>query len=128
MKLQKADFLFITVLFAGGFLLALLIYFPRSAEGAYVQIRINGDVTATYPLAKNYTETLHTTSGENTFTIHDGIVSMSGADCPDQVCVRTRQISHAGETIVCLPHKLVLEIVSAPNNNSPIDAITGGAP
>lgn len=48
----------------------------------------------------------------NICTIKDGIVSMTWADCPDQICVKTKEISKVGETIICLPHKVVLEIIS----------------
>lgn len=44
------------------------------------------------------------TSGES--------IRVSAADCQDQVCVRKSKISKAGETIVCLPHKLLIEIRS----------------
>ena len=37
---------------------------------------------------------------------------MKEADCPDQICVRHKAISKSGESIVCLPHKVVVEISS----------------
>ena len=39
-------------------------------------------------------------------------IRMVEADCGDQVCVRRGWASKNGETIVCLPHKLVIEIVA----------------
>ena len=42
--------------------------------------------------------------------VKDGKVSVTEADCPDKVCVNTGEISKSGDTIVCLPHKLVVEI------------------
>lgn len=47
---------------------------------------------------------------ENVIDIKDGKVSVTSATCPDQVCVNQGEISEDGETIVCLPHKLVIEI------------------
>lgn len=44
-------------------------------------------------------------------------IRVSAADCQDQVCVRKGQISKAGETIVCLPHKLLIEIRSNGGNS-----------
>ena len=35
---------------------------------------------------------------------------MLEADCPDQYCVEHAAIDKVNETIVCLPHKVVLEI------------------
>jgi hypothetical protein len=35
---------------------------------------------------------------------------MTQADCPDKLCVHQKAISATGETIVCLPNKVVVEI------------------
>ena len=32
-------------------------------------------------------------------------------NCPDKICVNHAAISKKGETIVCLPHKVVVEVV-----------------
>jgi len=38
-------------------------------------------------------------------------VYMESADCPNQICVHHSSISHKGETIICLPNRVVIEIV-----------------
>ena len=43
-------------------------------------------------------------------TKKDNAVYMSDADCPDKLCVHTGTIHKTGETIVCLPHRVVVEI------------------
>ena len=44
---------------------------------------------------------------------HDGDrVRIKEADCDDQICVRRGWATKNGETIVCLPHKLVIEVRS----------------
>jgi hypothetical protein len=48
----------------------------------------------------------------NTIEVRDNRIRIKGATCPDQVCVRTGFISKPGKTIVCLPHKVVIEIHS----------------
>ena len=37
-------------------------------------------------------------------------IAMVAANCQDQICVHSGWISKAGQTIVCLPHKLLIEI------------------
>lgn len=37
---------------------------------------------------------------------------MAHANCPDSLCVKQGEISEVGETIVCLPHRVLLEVVS----------------
>jgi hypothetical protein len=46
----------------------------------------------------------------NTIEVRDNQIRIKAATCSDQVCVLTGFISKPGETIVCLPHKLVIEI------------------
>jgi len=60
--------------------------------------------------------------GSNTVTVLNGRVCVSTADCPDLTCVRQGWISYEGESIVCLPHRL---IVTLRNGQSGPDAVTG---
>ena len=46
----------------------------------------------------------------NTLVIENGKADMISADCPDKLCVKQHAISSNGETIVCLPNKVVVEI------------------
>lgn len=46
----------------------------------------------------------------NLLSVTDGAVTMEAADCRDQICVRHKAISGKRENIICLPHKLVVEI------------------
>ena len=51
---------------------------------------------------------------------------MTEADCPDKICVNTGKISKIGETIVCLPHRVVVEIqgeVSQSDSDDSIDSV-----
>lgn len=46
----------------------------------------------------------------NLFAVTDGSVTMESADCRDQICVRHIPIENDRESIICLPHKLVVGI------------------
>jgi len=46
-----------------------------------------------------------------TLVINKGEVYMESADCPNQICVHHSRISRKGETIVCLPNRVVIEII-----------------
>ena len=48
--------------------------------------------------------------GECVLIIKEGEAYMQEADCPNQICVRHSPISHKGETIVCLPNRVIIEI------------------
>lgn len=47
----------------------------------------------------------------NLLTVSESGVSMEAADCPDRICVHHIPIKGGGESIICLPHKLVVEIL-----------------
>ncbi|MGN0721820.1 MAG: NusG domain II-containing protein, partial [Anaerovoracaceae bacterium] len=49
----------------------------------------------------------------NHITIKDGQVSMSYSTCRNQVCVNTGAISQTKDAIVCLPNRVVVEIISS---------------
>ncbi len=46
----------------------------------------------------------------NLLHIVNGTVTMEAADCKDQICVRHRPIAANRENIICLPHRMVVEI------------------
>ncbi len=52
----------------------------------------------------------------NTLLIKGGKADMIVADCPDQVCVKHTPVSKVGETIICLPNKVVITIESLDGN------------
>ncbi len=53
---------------------------------------------------------------ENTVVIEDGTVYMKQATCPDRICVKHSPISKNGETIVCLPNKVFVEVENDVDN------------
>lgn len=57
-----------------------------------------------------YTLTFEDESGSNTVSVEKGRIRMRSADCPDQVCVNQGWISDGAVPIVCLPHRLMVEI------------------
>ena len=125
MKKTRMDILFLAGLLILGLLLAGFVYLPHEENGSVVEVRVKGKVTATYPLSSNIEKTITTEDGDsNTFCIKDQKVTMTHASCPDQICVRTKGISKTGESIVCLPHQIVLAITSA-QTSPELDGISG---
>lgn len=48
--------------------------------------------------------------GTNTLQIKDGKAKVIWADCKNQICVNHKEIFKKGESIVCLPNKIIVEI------------------
>lgn len=104
------DVIFLTGLFLCGIVLTVGI-FAFSHTGQMVRITIDGAVYGTYPLGKNQRIPVEQ-DGEtiNVVLIEDGTARMEQATCPDGLCMRQGAISRERQTIVCLPHKLVVEV------------------
>lgn len=57
---------------------------------------------------------------EDITTQHDGVVikisqnkvSVVSSDCPDGICVKTKDAENVGDSIVCVPNKVSVKIVS----------------
>ena len=107
--IRKADIVLALALIAAGLLLSWVLSFHDSA-GDELKITADGKVFGTYSLFED--QTIHIVNGskENHVVIKDGSVHMSGASCSGQDCVRQHAISRSGETIVCLPNRVILEI------------------
>lgn len=60
----------------------------------------------------------------NKVVIQKNKISISEADCPDKVCMKTGPISNPGDTLVCLPHKLIIIIEGKSPSKNKIDATT----
>lgn len=48
--------------------------------------------------------------GHLTVIVRDGEVWVENADCPDKLCEKTGHIGRAGQSIVCLPHGIVITV------------------
>ncbi len=103
----------------------MLIYGNSNSNAesdALVVITIDGSLYKTLPLYEDLELTVPSENGINIVVIRDGSVWVSDADCPNQLCVDHHPISKTGEQIVCLPHKVVIEIIS--KEASEIDSIS----
>lgn len=88
----------------------LFVWKKLQKPGAYVDIMIDGKSVKTLQLDKDASYEVKQEAGDNTVVVQDGGVTVQNADCPDKICEKHRAISQTGETIICLPHKLVVEI------------------
>lgn len=87
-------------------------------EGEFAVVKIDGKETERFPLSANTEVVIETeNNGKNTLVIEDGKAFIKNATCPDKICEGHSKISFKGETIVCLPHKVVIEIVASDSEN-----------
>ena len=110
MKQKRNDIILITVIFVIA-ALAIGAIFVMRQSGEVVKITLDNEVYGTYDLDKDEVIQIDTEYGSNTVTIKDGTVAVTEADCPDQICVHEYPLGDdSPNPIVCLPHKLIVEI------------------
>lgn len=121
--MKKADFIIIAAVLAVAGVLTYFLYFVNSDSGAYVQVEVDGAVVDTVALDTDYTKEYNFDGNSNTLVIKDGKASVTESNCPDGICVNHKPINRSGESIICLPHKLVVTVVDdAPEDE--IDAVS----
>lgn len=91
-------------------------------NGAAV-VKIDETEYGRFPLAADTEERIELPDGSyNLLVIKEGKAEITEASCPDGICVNHRAISRQGQSIVCLPNKVVVEIE---NGGEPeLDAVT----
>lgn len=96
-----------------------LIDLSRSAGDTvyiYQDGRLVQEIKLSY-IAEPYTIDL----GTNKVRVQPEGVSMESAHCPDKLCVKQGSISKSGESIICLPNKIIIEFKGS---DGEVDAVT----
>lgn len=106
------------VVLGGGILVIALVLFlvmhlTRNEAGNQIRIMVDGAVYGTYSLEKDQVIEVKENDFYNRIRIQDGAAYMEEANCPDGYCEEQGKISGRTQTIVCLPHKLVVEVLDA---------------
>ncbi len=107
--IKKADIILLILIVAAG----LIISFgplAKKAGGTDVRVTLDGDTYGIYSLAEDRTITIEKDGHTNVIVIEDGTVHMESSTCKNQICVKHGKISLKGDSIVCLPNRVVVEI------------------
>ena len=109
---NKTDLLFIAaILLAAG--LAFLFFRPQPSESlSRAEISVDGKAVMELDLSEDQVLTVDGAGGGyNRIQVRDGAVSVLEASCPDKVCVHTGTVRYPGETIVCLPNRMIITVI-----------------
>ena len=118
-RLWRNDVIFIAVLVVIIAVAGACLYFFRG-EGDSVTVSMDGAVIATYPLSVDRTEEISTPDGGlNRLIIKDGKAYIESASCPDGICAAHKPIHREGESIVCLPNKVVITVKTMDTTDAP---------
>ncbi|MNB75602.1 hypothetical protein D3C81_525170 [compost metagenome] len=116
--MKRADMLLIAVVLIAALAFLAPRYFGKDAGEAgknlVANITVDGKHYRTVKLTKEeQTIDIRTEKGYNILKVHDYGIEMYEADCPDQVCLGFGFITRPKQTIVCLPHRVLVEIASS---------------
>lgn len=113
--IKKMDIVIIAVLLILSFTPHLIFFktSQKSSKNNYAIIQVDGKIHKKIDLSKvkkSEKVNLNLPNGNNTLLIENNSISMDSANCNDALCVKQGNISKVGQTIICLPHKLIIEI------------------
>jgi hypothetical protein len=77
-----------------------------------VVVTVDGQLFGEYSLREDRTLEIRSGDGYNLLVVEGGYAYVRSASCPDGICAAHRPVSHEGESIICLPNKVVVEIRS----------------
>lgn len=120
-RLFRNDVIFIVVLLLIVTTLGLCFYLFRG-EGDMVVVTVDGKEFGRYSLAEDVTVEIRTgAQGEelNLLVIKGGQAYVETATCPDGICAGHKSIKRDGESIVCLPHKVVITVYTSEEKDAP---------
>lgn len=98
----------LALLCAGGFWLI-----KNADTGTVAVIKVDGQIWDQIDLSQvrsGYEINIDTQYGHNTLLVEPGAISVIDADCPDHVCIRQGKLTGGGLSIICMPHRLVIQI------------------
>lgn len=112
---KKLDIIIIVGLLILSFVPSFILGFQNNQEytGTYAEISVAGKVIDKIYFKETEGEKeipIKTSYGENTIHISKDGIYMSEADCTDEICLKDGMITKVGQSLVCLPHKLIIEI------------------
>ncbi|GEM02274.1 hypothetical protein SAMN05421839_1268 [Halolactibacillus halophilus] len=118
LKLATISDMFVILVLIGISFLPFAVFYAEQSSGGERFVVITKDQTVLHEIALSDIDgpqqiTIDSDDGHyNTIDISSDEVHMHDANCNDQVCVRSGTIDSPGETIVCLPHKVIVEITT----------------
>ena len=121
LQFQKGDYIAIaaTLLFA---LAVFLAFLPGDRNpGGRAELYLDGALYRTVSLNVPQ-EFAVVAEFRNTVTVKDGKIAVTASDCPGGDCMHSGWVDSSGRSIVCLPNRLEIRIVS---ESGDVDFVVG---
>lgn len=119
---RLGDWLLIAALLVGA--AAAQLYLARAGtQGETAEVYVDGALRARIALDDPGSTEVAGRLGPVEMVVEDGRIRVANAPCPHKVCIRMGRKGSAGDTIVCVPSRLLVRITGAPAERE-VDAIT----
>ena len=108
-NLKKGDFFIFAIILT--MIIVTAVGFYRAPLSAHtVTIYVDSQEYATYVISEGTqkTVTVQKDFGYNQVELDSNTVKITESDCSNHDCIRMGKISHAGDMLICLPHKLMV--------------------
>lgn len=125
MKLKKGDIIVIILIICS---IAGIFFFSNrkiASNSKYIRVTVDGKEVQKIHVdgkLKGKTIKIDTEHGYNLLELTEQGIKITESDCHDKICIHMGEISEVNDMIVCLPHKLVIEVKSD-NENNELDAV-----
>ncbi|HAH18098.1 MAG TPA: hypothetical protein DCL29_03705 [Eubacterium sp.] len=95
-----------------GVAVALFLFLKFSAnDGEQVIVKVDKKEIARYDLNTDREVIIDgKDGGKNTLVIKDGKAYIKDATCPDKLCEHQGKVHMVGQSLICLPNRVVIEI------------------
>ena len=124
LSFRRGDTAVIALILAAAISVAAAFALAAADGGeAVAEIRRDGELGATLPLNA---DAQYTVEGAytNTICVEAGEVFFASSDCPGGDCVHSGAISRPGRSLVCLPNRVEVRVVSK-TAATDVDAVVG---
>lgn len=115
--IKFGDILIIIILLGLSFLPVYYLTPKKSTNTVIAVIKAKHHTVKLLNLSQNTKWTYRDGKETNTIVVHNHRIHIEEANCPDQVCVHEGWKNKPGQTIVCLPHQLIIELKSGNNSH-----------
>ena len=122
--MKKKDFILIFIILLIVVVSFGINHFTNAKSGKQIEIYVDNELYKTYDIDDEDEIKIESEEGYNVVKIHNHGAQITEASCPDKVCIHEGFIKKPSESIVCLPNKVHIKIITDDTNNYGEEDIT----
>lgn len=121
--MKKGDYIVISLLLTIFIVLSVKINSSYiDTDDKYVSVQVNGEEIKQITISEELkTYPIRTSFGLNVLQIKNKKVKIIEASCPDKIDVKFGEIDKVGQSIICMPNRLIIQIKS--NKPNELDVV-----